>query len=51
MDAYPAHIDVLAGRTGLAPGKLAGILLNLELKGVVVHMPGNMFSLKTEQLS
>ncbi len=46
LDCYPMHIDALAVKTGMAAGKLAGILLNLELKGVVLHSPGNMFSLK-----
>jgi len=46
LDCYPIHIDALAQKTGLAVGKLAGILLNLELKGLVLHSPGNMFMLK-----
>ena len=46
LDCYPMHIDALALKTGLAAGRLAGILLNLELKGLVLHSPGNMFSLK-----
>ena len=45
LDCYPVHIDALSVKTGLAAGRLAGILLNLELKGIVVHSPGNMFSL------
>ncbi|MEN8245049.1 MAG: DNA-processing protein DprA [Thermodesulfobacteriota bacterium] len=47
LDCYPVHIDMLALKTGIAAGRLAGILLNLELKGVVLHSPGNMFSLKS----
>lgn len=47
LDCYPVHIDALALKTGIAAGRLAGILLNLELKGVVLHSPGNMFSLKS----
>lgn len=46
LDCYPMHIDALAAKTGVAAGRLAGILLNLELKGVVLHSPGNMFALK-----
>ena len=46
LDCYPMHIDALAAKTGMAAGRLAGILLNLELKGIVLHSPGNMFSLK-----
>ncbi len=47
LDSYPVHIDALAIKTGVTTGRLAGILLNLELKGVVQHSPGNMFSLKS----
>ncbi len=46
LDCYPMHIDALVEKTGMAIGRLAGVLLNLELKGVVLHSPGNMFSLK-----
>ena len=46
LDCYPMHIDALVEKTGMATGRLAGVLLNLELKGVVLHSPGNMFSLK-----
>ncbi|MCG6910691.1 MAG: DNA-processing protein DprA [Deltaproteobacteria bacterium] len=46
LDSYPVHIDVLAAKTGVAVGKLTGILLSLELKGVVQRSPGNLFSLK-----
>jgi DNA processing protein len=46
LDCYPAHIDALALKTGIPAGRLAGILLNLELKGMVLHAPGNMFSIK-----
>jgi len=47
LDCYPTHIDALAAKTGISAGRLAGILLNLELKGVVLHLPGNLFSLKS----
>ena len=46
LECYPAHIDALALKTGIPAGRLAGILLNLELKGIVLHSPGNMFSRK-----
>jgi len=46
LDCYPTHIDALAAKTGIPAGRLAGILLNLELKGMVLHSPGNMFSIK-----
>ena len=46
LDVYPVHIDQLAMQTGIPAGKLSGILLNLELKGMVLHSPGSMFSRK-----
>ena len=46
LDCYPVHIDALAVKTEVPAGRLAGILLNLELKGLVLHSPGNMFSIK-----
>jgi DNA processing protein len=46
MDPYPVHIDDLARVLSMAPGKLAGILLQLELKGVIKQSPGKRFSLK-----
>jgi len=49
LDCYPDHIDALAAKTGIPAGRLAGILLNLELKGIVLHSPGNMFSLKSKE--
>jgi DNA processing protein len=41
--AAPLMLDVLSGRSGLPPGQLAGILLTLELKGVVTPMPGSAY--------
>lgn len=41
----PAHLDVLASRSGLNPGSLSGVLLNLELQGLVTAMPGRMYKL------
>jgi DNA processing protein len=49
LDCYPTHIDALAAKTGTPAGRLAGILLNLELKSMVLHSPGNMFSLKSKE--
>jgi DNA processing protein len=45
LGVYPVHIDDIVRKTEMAPGKLAGILLNLELKGAVRRSPGNFFSL------
>ncbi|MFO7558184.1 MAG: DNA-processing protein DprA [Desulfobacterales bacterium] len=44
LEPYPVHIDDILRSTGLNPGKLAGILLKLELEGVVNQSPGNFFS-------
>ncbi len=43
LDPYPVHIDVLVRRLNMGPGVLSGILLQLELKGVVHQAPGKMF--------
>ncbi len=39
----PVHIDAIAGRTDADPGLLAGTLLQLELKGLVLQRPGKFF--------
>jgi DNA processing protein len=41
------HIDVLSRTTGLASGPLSGILLALELKGLVRQWPGMYYSRKS----
>jgi DNA processing protein len=46
LGPYPQHIDDIARRLGMAPGKLAGTLLELELKGVVSQSAGKLFNLK-----
>jgi DNA processing protein len=46
MEPYPRHIDDIARQLGMAPGRLAGILLGLELKGVVLQSAGKHFCLK-----
>jgi DNA processing protein len=48
MGPYPVHIDDLMRKTSIAPGKLSGILLHLELLGLVVQMPGKLFCLSAE---
>ncbi len=49
LEPYPIHIDDLVRKTETAPGKLAGILMNLELKGLVDQMPGKRFSLTNQR--
>lgn len=44
IDAYPVHIDDLARKLSMKPGKLSSILLQLELKGIVHQSPGKLFS-------
>jgi DNA processing protein len=45
LEADPVHIDDLARRLALGSGPLSGILLQLELKGLVCQVPGKRFSL------
>lgn len=39
----PAGVDVLSAASGLAPGALAALLLNLELKGLIRALPGKVY--------
>lgn len=43
LEPYPLHIDVVAQRADMEPGKTAGILLQLELLGMVTQAPGKLF--------
>lgn len=43
---YPVHIDDLARKISMEPGKLSGILLKLEVQGAVHQAPGKFFSLE-----
>lgn len=43
LESYPMHIDSIVRKTGMDAGKLSGILLQLELKGVVHQSPGKYF--------
>jgi DNA processing protein len=43
LGPYPTHIDDLVRSLSLAAGRLAGMLLQLELKGLVRQTPGNRF--------
>ncbi len=45
LGPYPEHIDTLQRRAGLAPGALAAVLLQLELKGRALQLPGKQFTL------
>ena len=48
LEPYPIHLDQLVGKTGVDAGKLASLLLQLELKGRVVQTQGKFFYLLTE---
>lgn len=43
IEDYPQHIDELARRGSLAVHRVSGLLLNLELKGLVQQLPGKLF--------
>jgi DNA processing protein len=43
LEPYPIHIDELSQKSGMGVGRLAGILLNLELRGIVHQTPGKYF--------
>jgi DNA processing protein len=46
LEYYPVHIDEIVRKAGLEPGKTAGILLRLELKGRISQEPGKYFLLQ-----
>ncbi len=48
LEADPVHIDDLARKSGLPSSRLSGLLLQLELKGVVTQSPGKRFALAAE---
>lgn len=50
LGPYPVHIDDLGRKLCLPPGKLASILLRLELGGIVAQSPGNFFALVDEAM-
>jgi DNA processing protein len=45
LEPYPIHIDELSRKISIESGKLSGILLKLELNGMVMQSPGKYFSL------
>jgi DNA processing protein len=45
LEADAVHIDDLARKLTLPSGRLSGLLLQLELKGLVAQSPGKRFSL------
>ncbi len=49
MEVYPIHVDDIAHRSGLAVSQVSGILLALELKGLVQGLPGNFYQRVVER--
>ena len=45
LSVKPVHLDELTRKAGLGPGKTAEVLLNLELKGIIIRKPGNYLAL------
>ena len=45
LEPYPIHIDKLARKISIEPGKLLSILLRLELNGMIRQLPGKFFIL------
>ncbi len=43
LDFYPEHIDDLCRRLGMDPARLAAILVELEIEGLVAQEPGKRF--------
>lgn len=47
LSGTPVHIDELVRKLGIDAARLSGILLQLELKGIIAQLPGKMFALGT----
>jgi DNA processing protein len=45
LEPYPVHVDDLARKISMEPGRLLSMLLKLELKGMVQQSPGKLFSI------
>jgi predicted Rossmann fold nucleotide-binding protein DprA/Smf involved in DNA uptake len=39
----PKHIDIIMNECRTAPGKLSGVLINLELKRLAKQLPGKYY--------
>jgi DNA processing protein len=48
LEHYPLHIDDLIRKLSMKPSDLSGILLRLELKGVVRQDPGKLFYISAQ---
>ena len=45
LDAYPVHIDQIIEASRMTSDVVSAVLLELELKGMISHHPGNYFSI------
>lgn len=50
LSPYPTHVDELTRQVNIDPGRVAGILLTLELQGLVNQEPGKHFRRTDETL-
>ena len=48
FESDPLHVDTLIAKSGLTPARVLEVLLGLELKGVVIQLPGTYFTLTGE---
>jgi DNA processing protein len=46
LSESPLHIDVIIRESRLDPGKVSGLLLEMELKGLITQWPGKCFTKK-----
>ena len=51
LDPYPMHVDDLARKISMAPGRLLSLLLKLELSGMVQQSPGKLFSISRSDMT
>ena len=47
LSPYPIHVDELTRQVGMDPGRVAGILLTLELQELATQEPGKLFRLRS----
>ena len=45
MEPYPLSIDVLGRTSGCSAGDIPGLLLELELAGIIRQLPGQLYEL------
>ncbi len=48
LGPYPVHIDDIIREMSFEPGKLLSLLLQLELKGIIIQLPGKLFAVNEE---